>query len=112
MTAPQRVAIITGASQGMGAALVEAYRKLNYAVVANSRTITAADDPGVAAVAGDIAEPATAQSLVATAVERMPKIGLLVRIETNAEYADHMERAARCAAVGRAAVLIAQRRPS
>jgi hypothetical protein len=41
-----------------------------------------------------------------------PKIGLPVRIETNAEYADHMERAARCAAVGRAAVLIAQRRPS
>jgi NAD(P)-dependent dehydrogenase (short-subunit alcohol dehydrogenase family) len=111
VTAPQRVAIITGASQGMGAALVEAC-KLNYAVVANSRTITAADDPGVAAVAGDIAEPATAQSLVATAVERMPKIGLLVRIETNAEYADHMERAARCAAVGLAAVLIAQRRPS
>ena len=42
---PQRVVIITGASQGIGAALVDAYRKLNYSVVANSRTITAADDP-------------------------------------------------------------------
>ena len=65
----QRVVIITGASQGMGVALVEAYRKLNYAVVANSRTITDTDDPGVAAVTGDVADPATAQSLVATAVD-------------------------------------------
>ena len=74
----QRVVIITGASQGMGAALVEAYRKLNYAVVANSRTITAADDPGVAAVAGDIADPATAESLVATAVERFGRVDSLI----------------------------------
>jgi len=75
---PQRVAIITGASQGMGAALVEAYRKLNYAVVANSRTITAADDPHVATVAGDIADPATAESLVATAVERFGRVDTLI----------------------------------
>ena len=40
----ERVAIITGASQGIGAALVAAYRKLNYLVVTNSRTITATDD--------------------------------------------------------------------
>ena len=74
----QRVVIITGASQGIGAALVEAYRKLNYAVVANSRTIAAADDPGVAAVAGDIADPATADSLVATAVERFGRVDSLI----------------------------------
>ena len=75
---PQRVVIITGASQGIGAALVDAYRKLNYAVVANSRTITAADDPGVAAVAGDIADPATAERLVATAVERFGRVDSLI----------------------------------
>ena len=74
----QRVVIITGASQGIGAALVDAYRKLNYAVVANSRTIAAADDPGVAAVAGDIADPATADSLVATAVERFGRVDSLI----------------------------------
>ena len=45
----------------IGAALVDAYRKRNYAVVANSRTITAGDDSGVVAVAGDIADPATAE---------------------------------------------------
>jgi NAD(P)-dependent dehydrogenase (short-subunit alcohol dehydrogenase family) len=75
---PQRVVIVTGASQGIGAALVDAYRKLNYSVVANSRTITAANDPGVAAVAGDIADPATAESLVATAVERFGRVDSLI----------------------------------
>ena len=39
MSSIQKVAIITGASQGIGAALVTAYRKLGYAVVANSRSI-------------------------------------------------------------------------
>jgi NAD(P)-dependent dehydrogenase (short-subunit alcohol dehydrogenase family) len=45
MSPEQKVAIITGASQGIGAGAVLAYRKLGYAVVANSRHITA----GVAA---------------------------------------------------------------
>ena len=39
MNANQKVAIITGASQGIGAGLVTAYRRLGYAVVANSRNI-------------------------------------------------------------------------
>ena len=77
-TRPQPVVIITGASQGIGAALVGAYRKLNYSVVANSRTITAADDPGVAAVAGDVADPATAERLVTTAVERFGRVDTLI----------------------------------
>ncbi|HYQ34444.1 MAG TPA: 3-oxoacyl-ACP reductase, partial [Mycobacterium sp.] len=34
MSNPQRVAIITGASQGIGEGLVSAFRKLGYAVVA------------------------------------------------------------------------------
>jgi NAD(P)-dependent dehydrogenase (short-subunit alcohol dehydrogenase family) len=75
---PEQVVIITGASQGIGAALVDAYRTLNYSVVANSRTITAVDDPGVAIVAGDIADPATADSLVATAVERFGRVDSLI----------------------------------
>ena len=76
--ANQKVAIITGASQGMGAALVEAYRGLGYAVVANSRSIAAGDDPGVAAVAGDVADPATADRIVATAVERFGRVDTLI----------------------------------
>ena len=72
------VAIITGASRGIGAALVDAYRKLNYAVVANSRSITATDDAGVAVVAGDIADPATAERLVTVAVERFGRVDTLI----------------------------------
>jgi NAD(P)-dependent dehydrogenase (short-subunit alcohol dehydrogenase family) len=41
---------------GIGAALVTAYRKHGCAVVASSRSITASDDPGLLAVAGDIAD--------------------------------------------------------
>jgi len=75
---PRRVAIVTGASQGIGAALVDAYRALNYAVVANSRSITLTDEPGVAAVAGDIAEPATADRIVTTAIERFGRVDTLI----------------------------------
>jgi len=77
-TPSQKVAIITGASQGFGAALVDAYRGLNYAVVTNSRSITPSADPSVAAVAGDIAEPATADRIVTTAVERFGRMDTLI----------------------------------
>ncbi|MFG2884142.1 SDR family NAD(P)-dependent oxidoreductase [Streptomyces sp. NPDC048297] len=74
----QKVAVITGASQGIGAGLVEAYRKLGHAVVATSRTIAPADDAGVLAVPADIADPATADRLVAAAIERFGRIDTLV----------------------------------
>ena len=57
MNTNQKVAIITGASQGIGAGLVTAYRRLGYAVVANSRNIVDGDDPMVLAVPGDIGQP-------------------------------------------------------
>ncbi|WP_406110141.1 SDR family oxidoreductase [Streptomyces sp. NBC_01003] len=74
----QKVAIVTGASQGIGAGLVEAYRKLGYAVVATSRTIAPADDADILTVQGDIADPATAERVVAAAVERFGRIDTLV----------------------------------
>jgi NAD(P)-dependent dehydrogenase (short-subunit alcohol dehydrogenase family) len=74
----QKVAIITGASQGIGAGLVTAYREIGYAVVANSRSIKPSDDAGVVTVAGDIADPATAQDIVATALDRFGRIDALV----------------------------------
>ncbi|MET9406100.1 SDR family oxidoreductase [Streptomyces sp. NPDC002935] len=73
-----KVAVVTGASQGIGAALVAAYRKLGHAVVATSRTIAPSDDPGVLTVPGDIADPATAERLVTAAVERFGRIDILV----------------------------------
>ncbi|ALV32133.1 SDR family oxidoreductase [Streptomyces sp. CdTB01] len=77
-TQNQKVAIVTGASQGIGAAIVEGYRKLGYAVVATSRTIAPVDDAGVVTVQGDIADPATAERVVAAAVERFGRIDTVV----------------------------------
>ncbi|MER6925894.1 SDR family NAD(P)-dependent oxidoreductase, partial [Streptomyces spiralis] len=54
----QKVAVVTGASQGIGAGLVDAYRKLGYSVVATSRSIAASQDADVLTVRGDIADPA------------------------------------------------------
>jgi NAD(P)-dependent dehydrogenase (short-subunit alcohol dehydrogenase family) len=45
MTATQPVAVITGASQGIGEALVTRYHNLGYVVIANTRSIEASDDP-------------------------------------------------------------------
>ncbi|WEP00017.1 SDR family oxidoreductase [Streptomyces sp. FXJ1.172] len=79
MSSPSRkVAVITGASQGIGASLVDAYRKLGYAVVATSRGIAASSDPEILTVQGDIADPATAERVVAAGLERFGRIDTLV----------------------------------
>ena len=64
----QKVAIITGASQGIGAALVQGFRDRNYRVVATARSIKPSGDDDVLAVAGDIADRATAERVVAQPV--------------------------------------------
>lgn len=73
-----RVAIITGASRGIGAGLVDAFRTSGYRVIANSRTIADSHDPEIRVVAGDIADPATAQRLVEVAVRAFGRIDTLV----------------------------------
>jgi NAD(P)-dependent dehydrogenase (short-subunit alcohol dehydrogenase family) len=52
-----KVAVITGASQGIGAGLAAAFRRAGYAVVGTSRTIGRSDEPDFLTVQGDIAEP-------------------------------------------------------
>jgi NAD(P)-dependent dehydrogenase (short-subunit alcohol dehydrogenase family) len=74
----QRVAIITGGSQGIGAGLVDGYRQRGWAVVANSLTIKPADDPDVATVAGDVSEPATARAIIDAALNRFGHVDSLV----------------------------------
>lgn len=74
----QKVAVITGASQGIGAGLVDAYRKLGYSVVATSRGIAESQDPQVLTVQGDIADPATAERVIAAGLERFGRIDTLV----------------------------------
>lgn len=78
MSKEQKVAIVTGASQGIGAGLVEAFRKNGYAVVANSRRIGPSSDAGVVTVAGSISDRAVAERVVATAVERFGRVDTLV----------------------------------
>jgi NAD(P)-dependent dehydrogenase (short-subunit alcohol dehydrogenase family) len=74
----QKAAIVTGASQGIGAALVTAYRKLGYAVVATSRSIGPSDDPEVLAVPGDLSQPGTGAHIVEQALARFGRIDTLV----------------------------------
>jgi NAD(P)-dependent dehydrogenase (short-subunit alcohol dehydrogenase family) len=74
----QRVAVITGASQGIGAGLVAGYRAQGWAVVANSRAIKPSGDAAVLAVEGDVSQPATADRIVTAALERFGRIDTLV----------------------------------
>jgi NAD(P)-dependent dehydrogenase (short-subunit alcohol dehydrogenase family) len=74
----EKVAIITGASQGIGAGLTTAYRELGYAVIATARSIEPSEDSGIVTVRGDIADPDTAQRVLDEAVERFGRIDTLI----------------------------------
>jgi NAD(P)-dependent dehydrogenase (short-subunit alcohol dehydrogenase family) len=74
----RKVAVITGGSQGIGAGLVEAYRGLGYAVVANSRSIAPSTNSDVVTVAGDIADPAVAERVIQTAIDTFGRVDTLV----------------------------------
>ncbi|MGF6885231.1 NAD(P)-dependent dehydrogenase (short-subunit alcohol dehydrogenase family) [Nocardia sp. GAS34] len=74
----QKVAVVTGASQGIGEGLVDAYRKLGYAVVATSRSITTSDEPDLLTVRGDIAEADTAGRVIDAALKRFGRVDTLV----------------------------------
>lgn len=77
-TTDHKVVIVTGASRGIGAGVVEGYRKHGYAVIATSRSIAASDDPHVHTVAGDLADPETAARVVDATLERFGRIDTLV----------------------------------
>ena len=78
MSIERKVAIITGASQGIGAGLVGGFLDRGYRVVANSRTIKPNISADVLTVAGDIAEPAVADRVIGDAVERFGRVDTLV----------------------------------
>jgi NAD(P)-dependent dehydrogenase (short-subunit alcohol dehydrogenase family) len=74
----RKVVIVTGASQGIGAGLVDAYRQRQWAVVANSLKIRPSDDPEVLAVAGDVSEQTTAERIISQALDRFGRVDTLV----------------------------------
>ncbi|MET9226369.1 SDR family oxidoreductase [Lentzea sp. NPDC003310] len=73
-----KVAIVTGASQGIGAALVPAYRKLGYSVVAVSRSVEDSGDPEVLAIRADLSVPGEGARVVREALARFGRVDALV----------------------------------
>ena len=73
----QKVAVVTGASQGLGASIVDAYRKLGYAVVATSRTITLRR-PGNPHRPGRHRRPGHRQRVIQAGVAQFGRIDTLV----------------------------------
>jgi NAD(P)-dependent dehydrogenase (short-subunit alcohol dehydrogenase family) len=82
MANTQKTAIVTGASQGIGAGLVESFLKRGYNVVGNSRNITKSNrfsaSDNLALVDGDIGDPKTAAKIVDTAVSRFGRVDVLI----------------------------------
>src|SRR5271156_2375446 len=82
MSSSRRTAIVTGASQGIGAGVVKGFVERGFSVVANSRKMTQSTEIAaserVALVDGDIGEPATAARIVETALARFKSIDALV----------------------------------
>src|SRR5580698_8487419 len=78
MGTEQKVAIVTGASQGIGAGLVKAFRDRNYRVVATSRSIKPATDADIITVQGDIGAADTAEKVFKTALEKFGRVDTLV----------------------------------
>ena len=73
-----KVAVITGASGGIGTGLVDAYREAGYCVVANARHIVDSTAPDILTINGDIAEPATAERIVEESISRFGRIDTLI----------------------------------
>src|SRR4030095_16886033 len=82
MSGPRKTAIVTGASQGIGAAIVKGFIQRGFNVVANSRKVTQSTEvvasDHVALVDGLIGEPPTAARIVETALARFQVVDILV----------------------------------
>jgi NAD(P)-dependent dehydrogenase (short-subunit alcohol dehydrogenase family) len=74
----QKVAVITGASRGIGAGLVKAYRDRNYRVVATARSMNPSSDGDILVVSGDIANRKTAKRAISEGVARFGRIDTLI----------------------------------
>ena len=78
MPESRKVAIITGASQGIGAGLVDGFRRAGYAVVGTARSIASSEDPDFVTVDGDIADVDTSRRVVEQALDRFGRIDSLI----------------------------------
>ncbi|MGO4260989.1 SDR family NAD(P)-dependent oxidoreductase [Lysobacter sp. TAB13] len=78
MSTQNKVAIVTGASQGIGAGVVQALRDRGYRIVANSRSIKPSNDPDILAVAGDIADRSVAERVIGEGLAKFGRIDSLI----------------------------------
>jgi len=78
MSTEQKVAIVTGASQGIGAGILQAFKDRNYRVVATSRSIKPVTGSDVVTVQGDIGAAETAERVFKAAFERFGRVDTLV----------------------------------
>lgn len=75
---PRKVAIVTGASQGIGAGIARGFLGLGYRVLATSLSISPSDSADVHTVQGDISQAETAQRIVHETLDRFGRIDTLV----------------------------------
>ncbi len=78
MSKERKVAIITGASRGIGAALADAYLDRGYRVVGTGRSIEPSKNPDMLAIAGDIGAPETGPQVVAEALAKFGRVDTLI----------------------------------
>jgi NAD(P)-dependent dehydrogenase (short-subunit alcohol dehydrogenase family) len=78
MAADRKVVVVTGASQGLGEGIVNAFRARGDRVVGTSRSIQPSDDPDYLTIAGDIGDPATGPKIIAEALARFGRVDTLV----------------------------------
>jgi NAD(P)-dependent dehydrogenase (short-subunit alcohol dehydrogenase family) len=74
----RKVALITGASRGIGAGLADGYRRAGYAVVGVARSIPSCNEEDYLTIQGDITEADTAHRVVADALDRFGGVDTLV----------------------------------
>ena len=78
MSIVRKVVVITGASQGIGAGLVQGFLERGYQVVANSRSIKPDSSADILTIAGDITAPAVAERVIGQAIEKFGRVDTLV----------------------------------
>jgi NAD(P)-dependent dehydrogenase (short-subunit alcohol dehydrogenase family) len=78
MSIDRKVSVITGASQGIGAALVAAYRTRGYSVVASSLSIAPSTDPDVLTIPGDISQAGTGRDIITAAISKFGRVDTLI----------------------------------
>jgi len=78
MNTERKVAVVTGASRGLGESVANAFRHQGYRVVGTSRSIKPSDDPDYLTVAGDIGDPATGKIVIEKALSRFGRVDTLI----------------------------------